>query len=253
VNKRETRLDFLGKSRQESIAEIRSEGASANLGPPHLTSSSPQPLRKISLVQVTSDAQKKVSNNIIVSYHSYTPNTRRVGRYIDWLIYNGDEVIGTIGLMDTPAMQFHARDRFIGWSMKQHLKNLSKVVANYRFTLMPNAPKNSGSKVLGILVRIARREWMKKYCGEICLLETVVKRNVNGKLHNGTIYRASGWCEVGLTSGTSGTVHGLKFNGVKKNAKSENQLFYGKNLFGGSRLLVFVKPLVKDYERRLKS
>jgi len=241
-------------NRQTSIAEFHSEGAGANPRPPH------QRLN-IKLVQVESDEQKRLSDRIITSYHSYTPNTRRVGRYIDWLIFDDKECVGTIGLMDTPAIMLHARDRFIGWTNEQHNANMNKIVSNYRFTLMPNAPKNAGSKTLSILARICRRAWRRKYGKDIVLLETVVKSNAHGKHHNGTIYLASGWRLVGLTSGSHGTVHGLTFNKEKKPKNIKKQfsdrggqtLFYNKNLFSGSRLLVFVKPLVRNFERRLKT
>jgi len=223
------------KKRQVSIADYPSEDEGANPLPSH------QPLQ-ITLRQAVSDFDKNLSDRIIRTYHSYTPKTTRVGRYIDWLIYNGNTVIGVIGLMDTPALQLKTRDRFIGWTQKQQERHMRNIVANYRFTLMPNAPPNSASKVLSILIKICQREWFKKYKSPIYLIETVVKPPKQG-----TCYLASGWKLKGLTAGGEGTFHGLTFGGKTKTGGELRDLTFKKK-----RLLIFLKPLVPDFRRRLK-
>jgi len=229
---------MIERSEQSSIADFQSEGAGAIPRPSHQK-------MKITLRQASTDFDKRSSDNIIRSHHSYTPKTRRVGRYIDWLVLNHGEIVGTIGLMDTPALSCRARDRYVGWNDSQKARNMHKLVANYRFTLMPNAPKNSGSKTLSLLTKICRKAWFEKYCADLVLIETVVKRP-----RRGTIYEASGWRMIGLTAGGDATYHGLGFGNPEKGERGTPEV--RKLTFSGSRLLIFIKPLTKDFRRRLK-
>jgi len=193
---------------------------------------------RVFLKQAVSEYDKIMVNRIIKSFHSYVPQTKRVGRYIDWLIMYNNQVVGAIGIMDTSAFTMGVRDRFIGWNTEQRKRNIHKIVVNYRFTLLPTAPKNLASKVLSLLVKICGKQWKEKYGREIVLLEALVKPP-----RRGICYKAAGWRLIGMTYGSEETWHGFQ-------NRSEGRI--AKLKFKGQRLYYFIKPLVKDYLKRLK-
>lgn len=217
----------------------------------------------IFLIQAESETQKLNASRIIRTYHGYTPKTNRVGRFIDWLIERqtvernkhgkvidiiNKEIIGTIGLMDTPALALRVRDRVIGWNRQQQKRNMHKIVANYRFTMMPNAFQNDATRSLSAMLKICQRDWLAKYQKPIVWIETVVKNRKYGEnLMVGQCYKGSGFRLLGLTSGGAGAFHCLKF-GSNQQEGGETR----GNLFDGCKLRVYAKPLVKNFRDELK-
>lgn len=216
----------------------------------------------IELEQAISDTQKMNCDRMINHFHGYTPNTNRVGRYIDWLIKKSEierdehgrviktlrsEYIGTIGLMDTPALLLGARDRLVRWNREQQKRNMHKLVANYRFTMLPHAQKNDASRALSIMLKICQKQWLEKYGKPIVFIETVVKsRKIDGEVMTGQCYKAAGFKFLGLTSANGTCFHTLKFNQKAANPERAEILFKKKRLF------VYAKPLVENYLEELR-
>lgn len=148
-------------------------------------------VNKIKLIESTKDASE-----LIRMYHGYVPTTRYVGRQLNYTIKCQGYEIGFTGI-GSAVMAMGGRDRFIGWTKQQRLANIIHVGNNWRYSLKDNLPKNTGSKVLSLVVDKAREDWKKRYGDELVLLETMVEAP-----RTGTVYLASGWIKVGMTIGT---------------------------------------------------
>ena len=122
-------------------------------------------------------------------------NASDCGVYADWLIKDDKNTLGAIGL-GSAIMALKDRDSFIGWSKDVRLKNLTKIGNNWRYCLIDKMA-NLGTKVLSLLIREGKKEWLNKYGDELSLLETLVEPPYTGK-----VYLASSWSKVGMTKGT---------------------------------------------------
>jgi hypothetical protein len=148
-------------------------------------------VNKIKLVDRTEN-----SSDLIERFHGYVPTTRYVGRQLNYGIMLEGFEIGFTGI-GSAVMAMGPRDKFIGWTKQQRLFHLTNIANNWRYTLIDNLPKNTGSKVLSLVVDKARVDWKKKYGDELVMLETTVEYP-----RTGTVYMASGWTKVGSTVGT---------------------------------------------------
>jgi hypothetical protein len=107
--------------------------------------------------------------------------------------------VGEIGglAISAPAWRLAARDQWLGWSDAQRAENLSGIVSNSRFLILPSIfVKHLASHVLGLLTRRIAADWQQRYGVSPWLLETCVELE-----RTGTAYRAANWIEVGLTAG----------------------------------------------------
>lgn len=96
------------------------------------------------------------------------------------------------------AWQVSARDQWIGWSREARQKNLSRVVNNSRFLILPWVRvSHLASHVLALAVRRLAGDWQARYGYEPVLLETFVEK---GRFR-GTSYRAANWVHVGSSAG----------------------------------------------------
>jgi hypothetical protein len=95
------------------------------------------------------------------------------------------------------SFALQARDRWIGWSESIRRGNLSRLVANTRFLILPTVSvMHLASHVLGLLARQLPQDWEARYGIRPLLLETFVHPD-----HDGTCYKAAGWEHVGVTAG----------------------------------------------------
>ena len=84
-----------------------------------------------------------------------------------------------------------------------------------------------GSHLLGRVARRIEDDWRQKYGHPVWLLETFVNR----ERYKGTVYRASNWVDVGVTTGRS---RNDRYTRIKVPAKD-----------------VYVYPLSKQFRREL--
>lgn len=211
---------------------------------------------------VETGKQRDIFNKIIKAHHSYVATTHYGGRRINWLVRSKDtrKILGIIGI-GSAIMAMRARDRWIGWVPKQRVKHLVNIANNWRYCLLPDAPKNFGSQVLSLLCKLAPKEWEKKYNNKLVLLETLVERP-----HTGIVYKASNWRLIGLTKGTAYKwIKKDKYPKYKKAGWSVVQKFckYGDKTdfnrwqiveeFAKKRKLIFVKPLVPNFAKILRA
>lgn len=110
------------------------------------------------------------------------------------------EHFGWLGGLAFSAAAWHlsARDKWIGWSALARSQNLSKVVANSRFLILPTVEvPQLASHVLGMAARRIAADWVERYGYAPVLLETFVDETQ----FSGTCYRAANWRRLGETRG----------------------------------------------------
>jgi hypothetical protein len=100
-------------------------------------------------------------------------------------------------LFTSAAWKMAPRDGWIGWSDAARQANLTHVVNNGRFLILPwvEVP-HLASHVLALAARRLPADWQTAYGVQPLLLETLVDRP-----YTGTCYRAANWICVGQTQG----------------------------------------------------
>jgi hypothetical protein len=116
-------------------------------------------------------------------------------------------------LFTSAAWKIAPRDTFVGWSQPARQANLSLVVNNSRFLILPwiRVP-NLASHILSLAARQMPGDWWAAYRAQPLLLETLV----DGTRYHGGCYRAANWTEVGLTQGRGRMDRSGKAQGVRK-------------------------------------
>ena len=135
-------------------------------------------------------------NEYIARYHylGYTPLSGSQMRYV---IHAGDQRVALLSF-GASAWKLAARERFIGWTPEQRLRNLQLVVNNARFLILPWVQsKGLASKILAMAARQLPNDWQRRYGYRPVLLETFVE----SPRHKGTCYKAANWVLVGRTTG----------------------------------------------------
>lgn len=101
-------------------------------------------------------------------------------------------------LFTSAAWKMAPRDRWIGWNDPARRLNLSRIVSNSRFLILPWV-KVSGlaSKILSMAAQQLPEDWLSVYQVRPLLLESLV----DPQRFSGTCYRAANWIHVGTTQG----------------------------------------------------
>lgn len=187
-------------------------------------------LRDIAPVKVRPASSKsdiKLFNDHISQYH-YLGYKRPFGCFMRYFAKSADgEIIACI-LFSGAAKSMTVRDKWIGWSTNQRLRNLAWVTNNSRFTIMPWVKIPClASHILGQIGRRIVGDWQAKWGYSPLLLETFV----DPLRYSGTCYKASNWEYLGQTTG----------KGLVRQGKS----------YTTSPKLIFVKPLAKNFRKQL--
>lgn len=156
-------------------------------------------LGKIEIVRVANwkDENYKIWRELIEEYH-YLKQGKLYGLQIKYLIKS--EYYGWIGALSfsSPAWRLEARDKWIGWNEEKRLKNLSRIVCNSRFLIIPQIRvKNLASHVLSLSMKQLKRDWWEQYGTEPVLVETFVEK---GRF-SGVCYQSANFQYVGETRG----------------------------------------------------
>jgi len=96
----------------------------------------------VSLEIVEQEHQKFLCKTIVQQHHSYKKTFNTVGKQINWLIKNGDNYIGVIGI-GSVILVCIPRDEYIGWNKELRVKNINKIANNWRFCLIKNSGINA--------------------------------------------------------------------------------------------------------------
>ena len=138
---------------------------------------------------------KKIADNIVINHHSYVASPRTVGRCLKYLIHYEDRIIGTFwigpGFKPTPkAILNH-----FNLNQKQYDIIFNKVADNKRFCMSERIP-NIGSQILKTIRNRAKTDWNNRYGDELLAIVTTIGAN-----HNGSVYLADNWKNIGETAG----------------------------------------------------
>jgi hypothetical protein len=152
-----------------------------------------QPLR---LQLVEDPASRRLFQQYIQRYH---PLGYRVpyGAQLRYLVRARTQDVVACLLFTSAAWKMAPRDTWIGWSDAARRANLSRLVNNGRFLILPwvTVP-HLASHILALAARQLPTDWLAAYAVRPLLLETLVDRP-----YSGTCYRAANWISVGRTQG----------------------------------------------------
>lgn len=231
------RLEEASELRLPSIQKQKSHPGSQACSPIRLSArSAPQARLKRSLSELspvrlrlaTTLEDEALWNEYVERYHPLGYK-KPFGYWARYFIDSGSHRLGGV-LLSGAAKALTPRERWIGWTDRQRLKNLPWVVNNTRFLLFPWVEvTNLASYVLGQLARRVGDDWEARWGYRPLLLETFVD-----PLHfTGTCYRAAGWALLGKTMGVGLVRPGRHYQTSPK--------------------LIFAKPLQADFRRLLCS
>ena len=162
----------------------------------------------------------------IERYH-YLGDAALVGESLRYVAELDGELLALLS-WGSASLRNEARDRYLGWDEETRKMNLSWVVNNSRFLILPwNVCPNLASRVLAANLRRLSRDWEAVYGHGVLLAETFVDTS----RFRGTCYRASNWVCVGETKGWSRDGKTYRYNGQPKS--------------------VWLYPLAKDFKERL--
>ena len=154
-------------------------------------------LKPVELLQVRRTPLEKVYQGLIEQFH-YLGYSRPVGEHLEYLARSQNRPLACIGWCSAPR-HIGCRDRHIGWTKQQRIRNLALVVINTRFLILPwvRVP-HLASHLLGTMARRISRDWQQIYRHEVVWLESFVDP-ARGFL--GTCYKAANWIYLGQTTG----------------------------------------------------
>ncbi|MEI6260632.1 MAG: Druantia anti-phage system protein DruA [Deltaproteobacteria bacterium] len=152
------------------------------------------PLR-VELVQ--SLEQRQLYRELVGRYH-YLGYKMPYGARLQYLVYVDRPRCDVVGCVQfsSPAWWIKVRDQWIGWDDAARKLRLQHVVNNSRFLVLAKID-NLASKMLSDVMRHLRGDWLKQYCVEPWLVETMV----DCQRFQGGCYRAANFHEIGQTSG----------------------------------------------------
>ena len=121
-----------------------------------------------------------------------------VGEQVHYAVSDAQGKWVAVLVFAAAAWHLRPRDVWIGWSDEQRRRRLALVVNNVRFLLLPERTvPNLGSAVLSRVLARLSEDWQARYEHPVLLVETFV----DPERFQGTVYRASGWTELGRTKG----------------------------------------------------
>ncbi len=183
-------------------------------------------LENIHLKRVVNKTNSQLFNALVNKYH-YLGYRPLPGAQLRYLICSQERVIGTISFSGA-AWKVAPRDQWIGWNPQIREQNLSMIINNTRFLILPWIEvKNLASKVLSLAVKHLKKDMLSQYGYSPVLLETFVDK----EKFTGTCYRASNWIKVGKTVGRG------------RDDRLHNKKIPIKD--------IYVYPLTKNFRKRL--
>jgi hypothetical protein len=96
------------------------------------------------------------------------------------------------------ANHLRHRDHWIGWTDEQRRRRLALVANNARFLILPGyAVPNLATRVMKLALDRVSNDWQQRYHHPLAAVETFV----DPSKFQGTVYKAGGWVELGMTRG----------------------------------------------------
>lgn len=206
----------------------RRPGRTARTDPPADIHGVLADLRPVVLQVVSAREEQELWNEYTDRYH-YLGYKRPFGCAIRYFVGCEGGLLGCV-LMAGASKSLGVRDRWIGWSDQQRLRNLPWVINNTRFLIFPWVQvRHLASHVLGQLARRVRTDWEQRWGYQPVLMETFV----DPARYRGISYQAAGWTLLGSTTG----------EGLRRPGRS----------YHTTPKLLYVRPLVRDFREQLCS
>ena len=216
----------LPKKRGVSKPKIRSIPITARTAPTVDIDCKLKQLDFVKLQAVSAPRDMELWQEYVSRYH-YLGYKKPFGYYLHYFIGSDRGILGCV-LFSGAAKSIGVRDRWIGWTQAQRMRNLAWVINNSRFLILPWVKvANLASHVLGQIHKQILSHFKQRWGFCPVLLETFV----DPQKYRGSCYKAANWSYLGMTTGL----------GLVRQGKS----------YRTSAKKVFVKPLVKEYRRLL--
>ncbi|MGQ9693737.1 MAG: Druantia anti-phage system protein DruA [Thermodesulfobacteriota bacterium] len=154
-------------------------------------------LEPIELLQIRRTHFEKLYRGLVEQYH-YLGYRCPVGEHLEYIAFSQGRPLACLGWSSAPR-HIGCRDRYLGWTKEQRLKNLSRIVINTRFLILPWVRvSHLASHLLGLSARRIFQDWEKRYHHEVVWLETFVDPE---RGFEGTCYKGANWIYLGQTTG----------------------------------------------------
>jgi len=177
---------------------------------------------------VSSEEGKGLWNEYVERYH-YLGYKKPFGCVLRYFVVSERGPLGCL-MMAGAAKSIGVRDRWIGWTERQRLRNLPWLISNNRFLIFPWVEvEHLASHVLGQLARRVRADWESRWGYAPVLMETFV----DPVRYRGTCYRAAGWICLGQTTGEGLRRPGREYTTTPK--------------------MIYVRPLIGEFRKQLCS
>ena len=174
-------------------------------------------------VEVVTDKESTGLWNEYVSRYHYLGYKQPFGYFLRYFVESEQGLLGCI-LFAGAAKALRVRDRWIGWTQEDRLRNLTWVINNSRFLIFPwVGVKNLASHLLGQVARRIKDDWQQRWGYSPVLMETFIDPDHFA----GSCYKAANWQYLGMTTG----------KGLVRKGKG----------YRTSPKMIFVKPLAKDF------
>jgi hypothetical protein len=173
-------------------------------------------LRTLQVRLLDTPAGRERAQQLLVAGH-YLGGVQAVGEQLHYAVTDAAGEWVAVLVFAAAAWHLRPRDRWIGWSDEQRRRRLALVANNVRFLLLAErAGPNLGSAVLSRVLAQLSTDWQARYDHPILVVETFV----DPERFQGTVYRASGWTELGQTKG-----HGRKARDYYEDHDRPKRLF----------------------------
>lgn len=180
-------------------------------------------------IEVVKEKESTGLWNEYVSRYHYLGYKKPFGCFLRYFVESPQGLLGCL-MFQGAAKALRARDRWIGWTQTQRLKNLPWAINNTRFLIFPWVQlKNLASHILGQVARRIHEDWQDRWGYSPVLMETFVDPHH----YQGSCYKGANWQYLGMSTG----------DGLVRKGKT----------YITSPKMIFVKPLVADFRALLCS
>jgi hypothetical protein len=154
-------------------------------------------LQPLSLELAHTPRLRREARQLLAQYH-YRGFNGAVGENVQYLARDRHGRVLAVMVFGAAAWKVAVRDQFIGWSVPQRQRHLNGITNQQRFLILPWVRvAHLASHLLALATRRLSADWQARYGHPVWLAETFVEV----ERFAGTVYKAAGWLELGLTTG----------------------------------------------------
>ncbi len=134
----------------------------------------------------------------LLTRHHYLGALQPVGEQVIYVAVGPNGGWRAILVFCAAANHLRYRDQWVGWTNEQRRRRLALLANNARFLILPGyAVPNMATRVLRLTLDRVSNDWLERYGHPLAAVETFV----DPERFQGTVYKAGGWVELGITRG----------------------------------------------------